>query len=141
MFRDKYDNQIEQSGTVEKYIAEASLFMYQFAAMVAKQGNNVIIDGVLLETSGFMDNYNKSRYEIAREALTDFDILMVEVYCPLDECKKRNIARKDRRENQSHEQQEIMSKNIKYDFYVDTSVCSTEECAKLILNKFFWNKN
>ena len=59
---------------------------------------------------------------------------MVEVFCPLEECRRRNIARGDRGENQSHEQNEIMNKTVKYDFCVDTSVDSAIECARKILN-------
>ena len=60
-----------------------------------------------------------------------FDI--VEVYCPLDICRKRNIERGDRYESQSYEQAELMSRDIVYSCRVDTSVNSSEECAEQIV--------
>jgi adenylylsulfate kinase/chloramphenicol 3-O phosphotransferase len=137
MFHDKYDEQIIKYGLVDRYEAEAKVFMYQFAKMISMQGVNVIIDSVLMETNGFTDKYKRSNYDILQDTLSEIKLLMVEVYCPLEECKRRNIVREDRRENQSYEQHEIMNKNINYDFFIDTSINSTNECAQKILKKFY----
>jgi len=137
MFHDKYDEYIINSNLVDIYEAEAKSFMYMFAKSIVLQGKNVIIDSVLLETNGFIDKYKKSNYQIILDTFIDIELLMVEVYCPLDECKKRNIKRKDRRENQSHEQHNIINKNVKYDFGIDTSIYNSSECAQKILEKFY----
>jgi len=61
----------------------------------------------------------------------------VEVYCPLEICRQRNIARGDRYEDQSREQQELMSGEIVYSLRVDTSRYTARECARIILDRLF----
>ena len=65
------------------------------------------------------------------------DDCFVEVYCPLDICRKRNIIRGDRYESQSDEQYELLAKNIKYRLRVDTSLYSPSECADIIIKELF----
>jgi len=117
------------------YMAESIIIMYHTVKVLAEQGTNVIVDGMLFETNGFIKKYNKTNYDSMQSILDGFDVFMVEVFCPLDECRRRNIARGDRGENQSHEQNEIMNKKIKYDFSVDTSIHSVEECANKIISE------
>ena len=62
---------------------------------------------------------------------------VVEVYCPIDICKKRNRMREDRYEMQSEEQLKLMRKDIKYSTKVDTSVYSSAECADIIVKELF----
>jgi adenylylsulfate kinase/chloramphenicol 3-O phosphotransferase len=62
---------------------------------------------------------------------------VVEVYCPLDICRQRNIIRGDRYETQSEEQYALMAKNIKYNMKVDTSIYSSAECADRIVKELF----
>jgi len=123
----------EKSWYADKYMTESIVLMYHFAAAVAGQGRNIIIDGMFFETETFIEEYGKSSYDVMRAALAGFDVFTVEVFCPLDECRRRNIARGDRRENQSQEQHEMMNTAVKYDFSVDTSADGTEECARKIL--------
>lgn len=136
MLHNKY---IEVAGesAKDKYMAEAIVLMYHFAKTVAEQGRNVIIDGMLEESNGFVEYYKKTNYDVVLSIFKGFDILMVEVYCPLDECRRRNIARGDRGESQSQEQHDIMNKNIKYDFSIDTSVDDVKECAAKILRELY----
>ena len=119
------------------YMAEAVVLMYHFAKTLAEQGTNVVIDGMFYEADEYVEKYGKTNYDSMRDILSGLAVLMVEVYCPLDECRRRNIARGDRGENQSEEQQEIMNKMIRYDFRVDTSMNSAEECAAQILSEFY----
>ncbi|WP_433939936.1 phosphotransferase-like protein [Paenibacillus lautus] len=58
---------------------------------------------------------------------------MVEVFCPLEICRQRNIKRGDRAEDQSDWQDKLMAKDIQYDCSVNTHVNSSEECADSIL--------
>ena len=68
--------------------------------------------------------------------LKDNPLDIVEVYCPLEICRERNIARGDRFENQSQEQFELMAENIKYSMRVDTSMMSSAECAEAMFPEF-----
>ncbi|MCL1886288.1 MAG: chloramphenicol phosphotransferase CPT family protein [Dehalococcoidia bacterium] len=117
----------------EKYMAESIVLMYNTASMLAAQGTDIVIDGMLYEIDGFAEKYGKSHYGIMREILAGCNLLMVDVYCPLEVCRQRNIARGDRREYQSHDQDRAMNKDILYDVSVDTSIHSAEICARKIL--------
>ena len=132
-----YNPKFFVDGEVEKYFAEAVVLMYHMAKTLAEHGTNVVIDGMFHETKEYIEMYGKTNYGNMQHILSGLNILMVEVFCPLDECKRRNIARGDRDENQSDEQSRIMCKDIDYDFMVDTSIDSAEECATKILYKMY----
>lgn len=114
-----------------KYLSEAIIIMYNTARTLSCKGISVIIDGMLLENTEL-----KNHYKIMREIISDSPLILVEVVCPLEECKRRNIKRGDREEFQSHEQDKMMTKNIKYDITVDTYLNNPKECAEKILKHF-----
>lgn len=62
---------------------------------------------------------------------------LVEVYCPSDICRKRNIIRGDRYESQLDEQLELMAQNTEYSLRVDTNLHSAAERANIIVNELF----
>jgi adenylylsulfate kinase/chloramphenicol 3-O phosphotransferase len=137
MFHNKHDKQIEKLGTENNYFVESIIFMYRLAKIITENGINIIIDGVLEEIEAFTEIYKKSHYELLLDIFAGHNIFMVEVFCPLEECRRRNIARGDRDENQSFEQNKIMNKNIKYNLFLDTSVNNANECAYKILEKIY----
>lgn len=120
-----------------KYLSEAIITMYHTAKRMSDMNINVIVDGMLLEMPEFQLNYQKSHYELFKNILSDCPLSLVEVFCPLEECKKRNIERGDRGVDQSDWQSDMMAKNIEYDISVNTFVNSSEDCAKLVLDKLF----
>lgn len=115
-----------------KYLSEVILMMYHTAKLYSDMGKNVLIDGILVEREEL-----KPHYKQLREILRDNPLDIVEVYCPLEICRQRNIARGDRYEDQSREQQELMSGEIVYSLRVDTSRYTARECAEMILNTLF----
>ena len=115
-----------------KYLSEVIIMMYHTAKLYSDMGKNVLIDGILVERDGI-----KPHYQQLMEILKENPLDIVEVYCPLDICRERNIARGDRYETQSDEQHELMAQNIKYSLRVDTSVNSPEECAEMIVKELF----
>jgi adenylylsulfate kinase/chloramphenicol 3-O phosphotransferase len=115
-----------------KYLSEVIIMMYHTAKLYSDMGKNVLIDGILVERDEI-----KPHYEKLREIMKDSPLDIVEVYCPLDVCRQRNIERGDRFESQSDEQAELMSKDIKYAMRVDTSVNSPAECAEQIVKTLF----
>lgn len=115
-----------------KYLSEVIILMYYTAKLYSDMGKNVLIDGILVER-----NEIKPHYQQLLEILKDNPLDIVEVFCPLDICRKRNVARGDRYENQSNEQYEMMANNIKYRLRVDTSLHSSDECAEMIINALF----
>ena len=115
-----------------KYLSEVIIMMYHTAKLYSDMGKNVLIDGILVERDEI-----KPHYQQLMEILKENPLDIVEVYCPLDICRERNIARGDRYETQSEEQHELLAQNIKYSLRVDTSVNSSEECAELIVKELF----
>ncbi|MCL2202859.1 MAG: chloramphenicol phosphotransferase CPT family protein [Defluviitaleaceae bacterium] len=120
-----------------EYMAESCVLMYHFAKTMVGLGINVIFETMLCDTEGFLEKYNMSNLDIFHDILKGLDIFMVELFCPLDECSRRNVERGDRGINQSTQQHELMHKNIQFDFSVDTSIHSAEECADKILSIFY----
>lgn len=115
-----------------KYLSDVIIMMYHTAKLYSDMGKNVLIDGILVERDEI-----KPHYEKLMEIMKDNPLSIVEVYCPLDICRKRNIERGDRYESQSDEQAELMSKDIKYAMHVDTSKNSPAECAEQIVKTLF----
>ena len=115
-----------------KYLSEVIIMMYQTAKLYSDMGKNLLIDGILVEREEIKHHY----YQLL-EILKDNPLDIVEVYCPLDICRQRNISRENRYETQSQEQYDLMTKNIKYSVKVDTSIYSSEECAEKIIKELF----
>ena len=90
------------------------------------------IDGILVEREGVAPHYERMR-EILRNNPLD----IVEVFCPLELCRQRNIDRGDRDRMQSDEQAKLMAKEICYSLHLDTGRLSPEECADVILRDLF----
>ena len=115
-----------------KYLSEVIIMMYHTAKLFSDMGKNVLIDGILVEQAEITPHYQQ-----LKEILKDNPLDIVEVYCPLEICRKRNIIRGDRYENQSEEQHEIMAKHIAYRLRVDTSLHTASECAEIIIKELF----
>ena len=115
-----------------KYLSEVIIMMYHTAKLYSDMGKNVLIDGILVERDEISPHYQR-----LLEILRDNPLDLVEVYCPLDICRKRNIIRGDRYESQSDEQYELLAKNIKYRLRIDTSLYSPSECADIIIKELF----
>lgn len=115
-----------------KYLSEVILMMYHTAKLYSDMGKNVLIDGILVEREEI-----KPHYLQLLEILKDNPLDIVEVYCPLEICRQRNLLRGDRYETQSQEQYDLMAEAVKYSVRVDTSIASAEECAKKIIQELF----
>lgn len=115
-----------------KYLSEVIIMMYHTAKLYSDMGKNVLIDGILVEREEIKPHYSQ-----LLEILKNNPLDIVEIYCPLDICRQRNIIRRDRYETQSQEQYDLMAENIKYSAKVDTSIYSPEECAKKIIKELF----
>ena len=113
-----------------KYEFKLYIDMYYFAKILSDIGNNVILDGVLFETAEFTNHYQE-----ILNILKNNPLLTVNVACPLEICRERNILRGDRGEFQSAEQDAMADKNSVLDFCVKTDIKSPEECAAMILQK------
>ena len=115
-----------------KYLGEVIIIMYHTAKLFSDMGKNVIIDSILVERDGIAPHYDRMK-KILRNNPLD----IVEVFCPLDICRQRNIDRGDRYEKQSEEQAELMATDVQYSLRVDTSKLCPDECADAILKALF----
>ena len=115
-----------------KHLWDAILMMYHTAKLFSDMGKNVIIDGMILEKEEFRPHSQQ-----VLEIFKDNPLEIVEVYCPLEICRQRNIARGDRGEFQSEFQHRYMAPDIHHSLRVDTSKYSADECAKQIVEGLF----
>lgn len=112
------------------HLSRVIIIMYHTAKLMSDMGHDVLIDGILVERPEIAPHY-----EQLREILRDNPLSIVEVACPLEICRERNIARGDRCENQSAEQADIMARGISYALRVETDQLSPEECAEVIVRE------
>jgi chloramphenicol 3-O phosphotransferase len=99
--------------------------MHHAIAGLARQGNHILADHVLLHPSWLTEWL---------EVWRDFRVLFVGVYCPPDVLEQRERDRKDRTVGQARGQAGIVHQSCIYDLQVDTSRLSPKECAAHIKN-------
>jgi len=95
-------------------------------AAMAAQGNNLIVDEVLLGSE-------KAEYA---ELLSPFEVSMVGVFAPLEVLEARELQRGDRLIGLARWQYDRVHADMTYDLEVDTSRATPMECADLIRRKF-----
>ena len=95
-------------------------------AAMARQGNNLIVDDVMLD--GEMAEY--------QALLRDFEVFRVGVLAPLDVLEARESARAGRLPGLARWQFERVHKGVAYDLEVDTSELTAQECALRIQQQF-----
>lgn len=97
--------------------------MHRAIAALAKTGNNVVADHVLLDRHWLSD---------CLDAFEKLDVVFVGVMCPIEVLEAREKERRDRTLGQARGQAGIIHQNCIYDLEVDTSKLSTEACAQQI---------
>ncbi|MBL8894479.1 MAG: chloramphenicol phosphotransferase [Rhizobiales bacterium] len=96
--------------------------MRRAVAALAAEGNDLIVDDVMLEDE--LEDY--------RRLLSDFDVSVVGVYAALDVLEAREKERGDRMPGLARRQFDRVHKGKTYDFTVDTSNATAMDCAKAI---------
>ena len=110
-------------------LAEAVFLMHKTARLFSQHGKTVVIDSMLLENEAFAPHYRR-----VLEIYEGYPLYMVEVYCPLEVCRQRNLLRGDRHETQSDEQAAVMAQNVRYDLRLDTHLQTAKACAQTLLH-------
>ena len=95
-------------------------------AAMAAQGNNLIVDDVMLD----------NEQEEYATLLSDFQIHFVGVFAPLDVLEARERQRGDRLIGLARWQYDRVHRDKKYDLEVDSGNCAPAACATLIKQKF-----
>ncbi len=111
-----------------QHLSRVILLMYHTAKLFSDMGHDVLIDGILVERPEIAPHYKQMMDILAENPLS-----IVEVACPLEICRARNIARGDRCETQSEEQAALMAKEIACAMTVHTDQSTPEECAEAIV--------
>ena len=113
-----------RSGAV---VARAMRGMRHAVAAMAAQGNDLIVDDVLLEADAVAEY---------RTLLSGFDFRMVGLFAPLDVLEARERARGDREFGLARWQFGRVHRGIAYDLTIETSNSSAAENARRICAAF-----
>jgi chloramphenicol 3-O phosphotransferase len=101
--------------------------MRHAVAAMAAQGNNIIVDEVMIEAQTAQEY---------RDLLRPFDLRMVGLFAPLDVLEARERARGDREPGLARWQYGRVHRGVTYDLELDTTVALPAECARLIRDAF-----
>ncbi len=101
--------------------------MRHAVAAMAGQGNNLIVDEVMIDPQTARDY---------RELLRDCDLRLVGLFAPLDVLEARERARGDREAGLARWQFGRVHRNMTYDLEVDTVAAGPAGCAQLICDAF-----
>lgn len=95
-------------------------------AAMAAQGNNLIVDDVMLD----------NEHEEYVELLSGFATFFVGVFAPLDVLEACELERGDRMIGLARWQYDRVHRGKNYDLEIDSSSLGPLECATLITEKF-----
>ena len=104
--------------------------------MFSDHGANVIVDHILLKP---LKPGEASPIDECFYLLRDYPVLFICAHCSLGELKRREQARKDRTPGMAERQLEHIYPADRYDFTVDTSAITIDECASRVMD--FYLKN
>ena len=101
--------------------------MCHAVAAMAEQGNNLIVDEVMIEPG---------RAQEYRNLLHSYDLYLVGLMAPLHVLEARELARGDRTIGLARGQFASVHQDIAYDLEVDTSTATPAACALIIRDTF-----
>ena len=100
--------------------------MHRAIAALSQAGNDVVADHVLVEPEWVAD---------CADVMADLPAWLIGLRCPLPVLVERERSRGDRTLGQAAAQHERVHAHGVYDFEVDTSLMSPEECADAIIRQ------
>ncbi len=118
----------------EKEFNHTMSMMYKTIKMFAMSGENVVVDHVLLNNERLKSENGEGTLDDFKNQLSDFEILYVNVTCPIEELRKREAQRGDREIGSAEKQLKYIDPQDGYDITIDTFMYSMEECADMVLN-------
>ena len=132
---DMFEETIPEWAYTDEYYSNAIIAMYHAARSLSEQGHDVIIDGLIMKMKGL-----EHHYDTLTKLFEGCPLKIIDVHCSFEVLRQRNIARGDRRENQSIEQSKIAEKNISYFYSIDSGSNSIAQCVDLLLNQITFEK-
>lgn len=100
--------------------------MHAAIAALSRAGVDVIADHVLVERSWVTE---------CADLFSDLPAYLIGVRCPLEVLVARERERGSRTIGQAEAQHEVVHSDLLYDFEVDTSLSTAQECGKLIARR------
>ena len=97
--------------------------MYEAMGAMVRQEFTIIVDDVI---------FSKENLNRAVRSFKQFKTYFIGVKCPLEVLEKREKERSDRAINMARHQYKVVHTFSPYDFEVDTSVLTPQECAQKI---------
>jgi chloramphenicol 3-O phosphotransferase len=97
--------------------------MHQAVAALARSGNNVLVDHVLVEPAWVQE---------CAALFSGLPAYLVGVHCPLEVLEQREASRRSRTPGQARAQFALAHAACVYDLVVDTSQLNPQECAQKI---------
>ncbi|MBR5311346.1 MAG: AAA family ATPase [Clostridia bacterium] len=117
------------------FVADTITAQYYAARGCVDAGFTVLIDGMLLDLPEYVERFGKHNIELVNEIFRGCDFTLIDLTCPPDELRRRNIARGDRGVNQSDEQLSFMTKEYHADLTFDVMTVMPDETAETILRR------
>jgi chloramphenicol 3-O phosphotransferase len=101
-------------------LARTRAGFHRAVAGMAAAGNNIVVDHILSEPWRLLD---------CLQVFAGIDVVLVGVFCPPDELRRREEARGDRVPGQAEAQLAAVHEHHIYDVECDTSTDSLRDCA------------
>lgn len=116
------------------FVADTITAQYYAARGCVDAGFTVLIDGMLLDLPEYIARFGKRNIDLVHDIFAGCDFTLVDLTCPPDELRRRNISRGDRGVNQSDEQLSVMTKDYRADLTIDGMTTMPDESAAKILH-------
>lgn len=107
--------------------------MYKTIEMFASLGENIVVDHVLLNNEKLKSGNGEGTLQDFKKQLEGYEVLYVHVTCPVEELRRREVERGNRKIGNAEGQITYLEPQEGYDITVDTSIASLDECARKIL--------
>ncbi len=125
---DMFEEAIPEWSFTEARYSDAIIAMYYAARSLSEQGHDVIIDGLIMQMEGL-----EHHYDTLQDIFEGYPLKIIDVHCPFEILRERNIARGDRRVNQSEVQSTKVVDDIDFYCSIDSGKHTVAECVDLLL--------
>lgn len=125
---DMFEETIPEGSYTEARYAKAIIAMYHAARSLSDQGQDVIIDGLIMQMEGL-----EHHYATLKDLFEGYPLKIINVTCPFEILRDRNIARGDRSVNQSEIQSTKVADDIDFYCSIDSGRLTVPECVDLLV--------
>jgi chloramphenicol 3-O-phosphotransferase len=132
IFRKMWGRKYNEDSADNIYNTTMSL-MYKTIKLFADEGKNVIVDHLIF-SDDFLASYNgEGTLKDVVNILSNYPVLFIHVTCSVEELRRREKARGDRKIGHAESQLEYLSPKDNYDLTIDTQATTTDEAVEMII--------